>query len=129
MKWVNLSNYIVIFVYPFLTVRPFCGVGVIADAIFTNLWAVEICGCEQESEELAQKYGLSYEKHVSLFYALNLRDGFFRTRYTRKYSLNKRYADVWQMLQSFVIDLFIVGVTGYISVVVAENNSVVKPKC
>ena len=43
----------------------YCGNGVIADAIFTNLWAVKVRGSQQEAEELAHRHGFSYDKHVS----------------------------------------------------------------
>ena len=43
----------------------YCGNGVIADAIFTNLWAVRVHFNLQEAKELATKHGFSYEKHVS----------------------------------------------------------------
>ena len=41
------------------------GNGVIADAIFTNLWAVKVRGNQQEPEKLAHRHGFSYNKHVS----------------------------------------------------------------
>lgn len=43
----------------------YCGNGVIADAIFTNLWAVKVRGSQQEAEKLAHRHGFSYDKHVS----------------------------------------------------------------
>lgn len=43
----------------------YCGNSVIADAIFTNSWAVKVRGSQQVAEKLAHKYGFSYDKHVS----------------------------------------------------------------
>ena len=43
----------------------YCGNGVIADAIFTNLWAVKVRGSQQECEGLVENHGLSFYKHVS----------------------------------------------------------------
>ncbi|XP_022786340.1 neuroendocrine convertase 2-like [Stylophora pistillata] len=48
----------------------YCGNSVIADAIFTNSWAVKVRGSQQVAEMLAHKYGFSYDKHVFQDYHL-----------------------------------------------------------
>lgn len=66
MAWYSSSTPPI--VRPFscvLFIILYCGNGVIADAIFTNLWAVKVRGSQQEAEELAHKYGFSYNKNVS----------------------------------------------------------------
>lgn len=43
----------------------FCGIDIFAKEIYTNIWAVKVRGSQQEAEELAIKYGFSYDRHVS----------------------------------------------------------------
>ena len=43
----------------------FSGNEIFAREIYTNVWAVKVRGIQQEAVELAVKYGLSYEEHVS----------------------------------------------------------------
>lgn len=43
----------------------FCGADIFAKEIYTNIWAVKVRGSQQEAEELAIKYGFSYDRHVS----------------------------------------------------------------
>ena len=38
---------------------------IFAKEIYTNVWAVKVRGSQQEAVELAGKYGLSYDEHVS----------------------------------------------------------------
>lgn len=38
---------------------------VLANKIYTNVWAVKVLGSQQEVNELAQKHGFSYYRHVS----------------------------------------------------------------
>ena len=66
MAWYSSSTPPI--VRPFscvLFIILYCGNGVIADATFTNLWAVKVRVSKQEAEELAHKYGFSKIKHVS----------------------------------------------------------------
>ncbi|XP_022796691.1 furin-1-like [Stylophora pistillata] len=46
------------------------GIWVIAEEIFTNSWAVKFGGSQREAEELAQKHGFSYDKHLFQDYHL-----------------------------------------------------------
>ena len=43
----------------------FSGNAIFAKEIYTNVWAVKARGSQQEAVELAVKYGLSYDEHVS----------------------------------------------------------------
>lgn len=43
----------------------FSGNASFAKEIYTNVWAVKVRGSQQEAVELAVKYGLSYDEHVS----------------------------------------------------------------
>ena len=43
----------------------FCGTEIFARQIYTNVWAVKVRGSRQEVEEIALKYGFSYDTHVS----------------------------------------------------------------
>ena len=38
---------------------------IFAKEIYTDVWAVKVRGSQQEAVELAIKYGLSYDEHVS----------------------------------------------------------------
>ena len=44
----------------------FSGNEISAKDIYTNVWAVKVRGSQQEAEELAIKYGFSYDEHVGL---------------------------------------------------------------
>ena len=48
-----------------LSIIFFNGNAVFAKEIYTNVWAVKVLGSQQEAVELAVKYGLSYDEHVS----------------------------------------------------------------
>lgn len=43
----------------------FSGSEIFAKGIYTDVWAVKVRGSQQEAVELAIKYGLSYDEHVS----------------------------------------------------------------
>ena len=48
-----------------LCVIFFSGNAIFAKEIYTNVWAVKVRGSQREAVELAVKYGLSYDEHVS----------------------------------------------------------------
>ena len=41
---------------------------VASENLYSNVWAVKVKGSQQEVEELAQRYGFSYDRHVSSTY-------------------------------------------------------------
>ena len=48
-----------------LLIIIFSGNEIFAKEIYTDVWAVKVSGSQQEAVELAIKYGLSYDEHVS----------------------------------------------------------------
>ena len=42
------------------------GTEIVAEDIYTNIWAVKVRGSIQEAKQLAFKHGFSFDKHVSL---------------------------------------------------------------
>lgn len=53
------------FVCSMLFLMLFCGRDSYAKETYTNVWAVKVLGSQREAEELAIKYGFSYDRHVS----------------------------------------------------------------
>ena len=53
------------FVCSMLFLMFFCGTDSYAKESYTNVWAVKVLGSQREAEELAIKYGFSYDRHVS----------------------------------------------------------------
>lgn len=56
MATFSLSVFVIIF---------FCRTRVASENLYSNVWAVKVHGSQQEAEELAQRYGFSYDRHVS----------------------------------------------------------------
>lgn len=59
------ESVMAVFLHSVLLIILYCGKKIISKEIFTNSWAVKVRGSQQEAEELALKYGFSYDKHVS----------------------------------------------------------------
>ena len=59
MATFSLSVFMIIF---------FCRTTVASKNLYSNVWAVKVNGSQQEVEELAQRYGFSYGRHVSSSY-------------------------------------------------------------
>ncbi|KAJ7361877.1 hypothetical protein OS493_014522 [Desmophyllum pertusum] len=56
-----------------------CGTEILAREIYTNVWAVKVRGSRQEVEEIALKYGFSYDTHLFEDYHLFKRPGLKKT--------------------------------------------------